>query len=159
MLKAENTTGHTASNYRQRILIVEEEPVLRRLNTEVLIYSGYNVDAADDGVAAWHALQANSYDLMVAGHKTPNFSGVDLLKKVQAADLAVPIIMATETLPDWTFNAPQSLRPTAVLLKPYTFEQLLNMVKDVLYSVASVRPQSPSWPNWQGKPLTNRPPL
>ena len=36
-------------NLRQRILVVDDDPLIRRLNSEVLIYSGYQVDAADDG--------------------------------------------------------------------------------------------------------------
>lgn len=159
MLTAKNMTLQPGAVLRQRILVVEDEPVLRRLNTEVLVYSGYQVDAAEDGRAAWDALQVNAYDLMVTDHKMPNLSGVDLLKKARAAHLALPVIMATGSLPDWSFTAYPSLRPTAVLLKPYTFEELLNTVKDVLYAVASNHPETAPPPNWQGQPLPNRLPL
>src|ERR1039457_4461243 len=52
-------------NPRQRILVVEDDPDIRRLNTEVLSYFGYQVDAAEDGEAAWDALRQNNYDLIV----------------------------------------------------------------------------------------------
>jgi len=43
-------------NLPQRILVVDGDPLIRQVNSEVLFYSGYQVDAADDGAAAWDAL-------------------------------------------------------------------------------------------------------
>jgi len=51
--------------------VVEDEPNIRQLNTGVLIKSGYDVDAAEDGAAAWEALNADSYDLMITTTKCP----------------------------------------------------------------------------------------
>ena len=39
-------------NTRQRILVVDDDFVIRRVNTGVLTYSGYQVDAAEDGADA-----------------------------------------------------------------------------------------------------------
>jgi DNA-binding response OmpR family regulator len=70
---------------RCRILLVEDDSGLLRLNAEVLKRSGYDVDAVEDGAAAWDTLQLNRYDLMVTDNKMPRVSGVELLKKLQAA--------------------------------------------------------------------------
>ena len=56
---------------RQRILVVEDELLVRRLNTRMLIYSGYDVDSAEDGAMAWAALQLTKYDLMVTDNEMP----------------------------------------------------------------------------------------
>ena len=48
-------------NSRQRILVVEDEQDLRQLTAEVLIDEGYQVDVAEDGAAAWSALQLSKY--------------------------------------------------------------------------------------------------
>ena len=45
------------------------------MNTEVLIYSGYRVDAAEDGAAAWDALQLNKYDLVVTDNQIAKADG------------------------------------------------------------------------------------
>jgi PleD family two-component response regulator len=58
-------------NPRQRILVVEDDAVIRRVNVEVLTYSGYHVDAAEDGAAAWDTLQLSNYDLMVTDNDMP----------------------------------------------------------------------------------------
>src|SRR5664279_4806418 len=62
---------------RRRILVVDDEPLLRRLNTEVLVDAGYRVDTAEDGAVAWDTLQLNSYDLLITDNEMPNVSGVD----------------------------------------------------------------------------------
>ena len=139
-------------NPRQRILVVEEDAETRRLNTEVLICSGYHVDTAEDGVIAWNALQANRYDLMVTDNNIPKVSGIQLLKKLHATRLALPVIMATGTMPVWEFATRPWLQPATVLLKPYTFDELLGMVKKVLHATAIVRGEIAPPPNWQSQP-------
>jgi DNA-binding response OmpR family regulator len=114
------------------ILVVEDEPNIRALNTGVLINSGYDVDAAEDGAAAWEALGTDSYDLMITDNKMPRLTGVELLKKLYANRMALPVIMATGELPTEEFTRYPWLQPAAMLLKPYTIEELLGTVKKVL---------------------------
>jgi CheY-like chemotaxis protein len=139
-------------NPRQRILVVEDDPLIRRVNSEVLIYSGYHVDAAEDGAAAWDALQLNNYDLLITDHDMPKVTGVDLLKKVHATRLALPAIMATGTLPTWEFTLCPWLYPAAILLKPYTFDELLGTVKEVLHATVSARAEGAPPTNWASPP-------
>lgn len=114
------------------ILVVDDDISLRELNTKVLVRSGYDVDAAEDGAAAWEALDANSYDLVITDNNMPKVSGVELLKKMRAARMDLPVIMATGTLPKEQFTLYPWLQPAATLIKPYTFEELLRTVKKVL---------------------------
>ena len=115
-----------------RILVVDDDTGIRQLNTGALIRSGYHVDAAADGAAAWEALSADSYDLMITDHNMPKVSGVELLKKLRAARMVVPVIMATGTLPKEESTRYPWLQPAATLLKPYTVEEMLRTVKKVL---------------------------
>jgi Response regulator receiver domain len=55
----------------KRILVVEDDISIRRLSTEMLIRSGYQVDAAADGAAGWKALQGKSYDLVITDNFMP----------------------------------------------------------------------------------------
>jgi DNA-binding response OmpR family regulator len=136
---------------RQRILVVDDDPLIRQLNSEVLIYSGYQVDAADDGAAAWDALLVNDYDLLVTDNDMPKVTGVALLKKVHATRMALPVIMAAGTLPAWEFAKCPWLQPAAVVLKPYTFDELLAKVKEVLQATATARAEITPPPNWYGR--------
>jgi DNA-binding response OmpR family regulator len=117
-----------------RILVVDDDDSLRQLNTEALQLSGYQVDAAEDGAAAWETLQFNNYDLLITDQRMPRVCGIELLKKVRAARMAVPVIMATGTSPQAEFARHPGLQPSAVLLKPYTIPELLQVVRAVLYA-------------------------
>jgi len=125
------------TNPPEHILVVEDDIFLRRLNTQVLERSGYEVDAAADGAAAWKELNTDSYDLMITDNSMPKVSGVELLKKMRAARMVLPIIMATGALPTKEFARYPWLQPTATLLKPYTGEEMLSVVKKVLREAES----------------------
>lgn len=117
-----------------RILVVEDDRDLRRLNTEVLTRAGYLVDGAEDGDAGWTALETDSYDLLITDNNMPKLTGLDLLKKLRSARIVLPVIMATGTLPAHEFAQSPWLIPDATLIKPYTVPELLAAVQAVLSS-------------------------
>jgi two-component system OmpR family response regulator len=136
---------------RHRVLVVEDDADLRQLNTEALTQCGYHVDAAQDGAVAWDTLQASGYDLMVTDNEMPKVTGVDLLKKLHAAHLALPVIMATGTLPMDEFARCPWLQPAAMLIKPYTLDELVVTVRQVLGVAGGSRgPTAPPAP-WQNQ--------
>jgi DNA-binding response OmpR family regulator len=140
-----------AKPQRHRILVVEDDGDIRQLNTEALTQCGYHVDAAQDGAAAWDALQLNGYDLMVTDNDMPKVTGVDLLKKLHAARLAVPVIMATGTLPREEFIRHPWLQPAAMLIKPYTIDELVGTVHEVLRVTDGSSGQIVPPPSWQNQ--------
>ena len=146
-----SVVGQCEANSRPRILVVEDDPDIRRLNTEVLADSGYAVDAAEDGAVAWAALQASNYDLVVTDGNMPRVTGVQLIKKLQAAQMAVPVIMVTGDVPDREFSSQPWNQPAAVLLKPYSFNELLEIVKEVLSASAVASGTIASPTNWPGE--------
>jgi len=149
---AANSVSQRQRNPRPRILVVEDDPMIRKLNAEALIDSGYHVDVAEDGAAAWAALQLNSYDLMITDNGMPNVTGVELLKKLHAARMALPVIMATGSLPQAEFTRSPWLHPAAILIKPYTLAELLGTVKEVLHAAASACENISLPPDWHSQP-------
>lgn len=156
--QADRTAGAQAPrgiNPPHRILVVEDDGDIRRLNTDILIYSGYHVDAAEDGAAAWDTLQLNSYDLLITDNEMPKVSGVELLKKLHAVRMAMPVIMATGKLPEAEFTSHPWLQPTATLLKPFTCDELLGTVEKVLRVTDSAREQFERLPIRRSQPSAN----
>jgi DNA-binding NtrC family response regulator len=121
---------------RPRILVVEDERALLKRTAEELTDAGYRVDVAEDGAAAWSALKLSRYDLLITDQFMPKVSGVELLKKIQAARMTLPVIMATGFLPTWEFALHTWLQPVKMLRKPYAFEKLLGLVKNALPQTA-----------------------
>jgi DNA-binding response OmpR family regulator len=130
-------------NFCKRILVVEDEHDLRQLTAEVLIDAGYHVDVAENGATAWSALQFSKYDLLITDQFMPKLSGVELLRKIYTANMTLPIIMATGFLPTWEFALHPCLQPVKMLLKPYSFQKLLGMVKNVLHTTGSAGVEIP----------------
>ena len=139
-------------NHSRRILVVEDDEDIRRLNAEVLSGSGYKVDAAADGAIAWDTLKINSYDLLVTDHQMPKATGLELLKKLRAARMALPVILVSGTIPTHELSRHPWLQIDATLLKPYTPDELLATVRKVLYATDGIAPQAASLPNWQDRP-------
>jgi CheY-like chemotaxis protein len=134
------------SNPPRRILVVEDNADNRRRNTEVLAQFGYHVDTATDGAAAWDALQAENYHLVVTDNNMPKVTGVELIKKLHAARMALPVIMATSAMPNEDFTRCPWLLPAAVLLKPYSLHELVGTVQAVLRASDYAGGQSaPGW--------------
>lgn len=118
----------------QRILVAEDDADLRRLYSEVLTRDGYRVDTAENGEAAWEALQAvnsaaEGYDLLITDNNMPNLTGIELIQKLRTARMTLPVIMASGTSPlnsDW-------LNLAAILEKPVSLDDLANKVGEVLH--------------------------
>jgi DNA-binding response OmpR family regulator len=116
----------------RRTLVVDDDPLIRQLYSETLAHSGYQVDGAEDGAVAWDALQVTGYDLLITDCMMPKVSGVDLLNKINAARMTLPVIMATATFPEEVFIRYPELQPEITLLKPHSMTELLGAVEEVL---------------------------
>ena len=115
-----------------RILVVDEDSDLRQLYTEALARPGYHVEAAEDGAVALKSFRVYSYNLLITEHSLPTLTGVELVKTLRAARMALPVIMAAARLPLYELDRNPSLQPVAVLPKPFYLSQLLETVKAVL---------------------------
>ena len=117
-------------NPAARILVVDDDADVRRVNTEILVDAGYVVKAAQDGAAAWDDLQQNSYDLLVTDNSMPKMSGMELIGRLQKVRRVLPTIMVTGMPPEEAWSRRTHL--AAVLIKPYTAAELLAEVRKVL---------------------------
>jgi DNA-binding response OmpR family regulator len=135
-----------------RVLVVEDDEDIRRLNVEVLVGSGYEVDAAADGAAAWEALQLKHYHLLVTDYNMPKVTGVGLIKKLRAARMSLPVILVSVTIPAKELSPHPWLQINATLLKPYTPDELLATVRKVLRAPNGIAGPTAPLPAWQDQP-------
>jgi DNA-binding response OmpR family regulator len=66
-----------------KVLIVEDEPVIRQSLCELVSHWGYVADEAEDGELAWELLQAHSYDLVLLDLNLPKVDGMTLCRKLR----------------------------------------------------------------------------
>ena len=116
----------------RRILVVEDDPLIRDLNTRMLMDVGYQVDAVEDGSVAWDTLQVKTFDLLITDNSMPNVTGLELIEKMRVAGIALPVIMATAVLPQEAVTRSPWLRPVATVIKPFTRAEFLVAVTNVM---------------------------
>ena len=78
-----------------RILIVDDEPLIRKSLYETLRFEGYEAEMAADGEEALQKIERLPIDIMIADIKMPKFSGIDLLKQVKEKHPEIPVILIT----------------------------------------------------------------
>jgi CheY-like chemotaxis protein len=120
------------SKSAHRILVVDDDVCVRQLTTELLTRAGFVVDGATDGAAGWEALQAKRYDLVITDNFMPKVTGIEMVKKIHAESMNLPVIMATAIFPQEEFQLHPWLESIPTLLKPFRATELLSTVRKVL---------------------------
>lgn len=115
-----------------RILVIDDNNYMRKFCVDVLTDSGFEVNAVADGAAGWEELQFNNYDLIITDNIMPKMTGIEMLEKMRFARMSVPVIMVTGYLPTQVFAHKPWLKPDAMLERPFSSNDLLQTVKDVL---------------------------
>jgi DNA-binding response OmpR family regulator len=131
-----------------RILVVDEDSDLCLLYAFVLTGPGFRVDLAQDGVAGWKALQAVRYSLLITEHELPSLTGIELVKTLRAARMALPVVMVAGRLPVRALGHDPSLQLAATLQKPFAVDALIETVKKILGSTGSPPELTQPLPNW-----------
>lgn len=69
---------------RKKILIAEDEPVLRMLIADTLEDEGYEIEEASDGVEALDKMKADVFDLIILDYMMPRMTGAEVIEAVKA---------------------------------------------------------------------------
>ena len=140
--EADAAARRSPANYRCRILVVDQNSDLRVLYADALAGPGCRVDVAEDGAAAWAALQAHRYHLLLTENELPNLTGEELIKKLRSARMDLPVVIVAGNLPAEEPARNPSLPCAATLLKPFALDALRDTVKNILRPNVPVR----QWP-------------
>ncbi len=124
-----------------RLLIVEDEPLLRITMADALRKEGWVVDVAEDGVKGAALFEQHVHDLVLSDLVMPRLGGMDLLKRIKALqpDTTVVIITAHGTVD----RAVEAMREGAAdfIAKPFSMAQLVVRLSNVC-SVRILREQN-----------------
>ena len=76
-----------------KILIIDDERSIRNSLREILTEEGYVVDVAEDGVSGVKAALGGHYDVIFSDIKMPQMDGVEVLGKLVAEGVDIPVVM------------------------------------------------------------------
>ncbi len=113
----------------KRILLVEDEAWLAQMLARVLREEGYAVETAGDGQSGFARAVDGGFDLLLLDWMLPDRSGVQIVRGLRAADIAVPILMLTAR--DQVEDRVEGLDAGAddYLPKPFALAELLARVR------------------------------
>src|SRR5579863_4361099 len=80
---------------RKQVLIVDDEPNLRKILSAQLSRDGYEVMTAEDGEQGLAMLKDHHIDLVITDLKMPKVDGMMLLRKALEDDPALPVVLIT----------------------------------------------------------------
>ena len=116
-----------------RILVVDDEKVIREILTEFLTMEGYQVGAAEDGQKALDELALRSYDLIISDLKMPRMSGLQLLERLAADGTNVLTVIMTGFGTVETAIEAMKRGAYDYILKPFKVEEVIHVVQRALY--------------------------
>lgn len=124
----------------QRILAIDDDPSVTSLLKRGLAYEGYAVDTAASGEAGLALARQHPPDLVILDIMMPGIDGLEVLRRLRAADPQMPVILLTAK--DAPADQVHGLEAGAddYVVKPFTFEVLLARVRAQLRRRQADRP-------------------
>ena len=116
----------------QRVLVIDDDPAITSLLKRGLSYEGFTVEVASTGEAGLAMARERPPDLVVLDIMMPGMNGLEVLRRLRAADNRLPVLMLTAK--DAPADQVQGLEAGAddYVVKPFTFEVLLARVRALL---------------------------
>jgi two-component system KDP operon response regulator KdpE len=120
-----------------RVLVVDDDPQIRRVMRTTLDAKGYEVDEAASGEQALELARAEKYDLVVLDINLPGKSGIETCREIRAVSIT-PIIMLT--VRDSGEDKIEALDAGAFdyVTKPFAMGELLARIRAVLRRTPSI---------------------
>jgi len=117
---------------RPAVLVVEDDPAIRRGLVDSLSFSGYDVRETGDGAEGLRLALGGALDLVLLDIALPGLSGFDLLSELRRSRPSLPVIMVTARGAEE--DRVRGLRTGAddYVVKPFSSSELLARVEAVL---------------------------
>ena len=119
----------------KKILLIEDDLLIRELYKRQLSRAGFEVDACEDGLIGLEAAQKKTYDLILLDIMMPKMNGLDVLKKLKADDKTkgMPVVFLTNLGQDSILQEGAKIGTVGFLIKAsYTPDELIVEVRKIL---------------------------
>jgi PAS domain S-box-containing protein len=121
---------------RERILVVDDEPVLAMITKQMLEHLGYEVDYRTNGIEALEAFRHQSkekpFDLVITDMTMPYLTGTDLAKELFKLQPDLPILLCTGFSEKVDAEKAGRLGIQGFLMKPVVVRELAEMARKAL---------------------------
>ncbi len=117
---------------KQKILIVEDEHRIGKLEAEILKSAGFEVSLHDNGLDGYVDFQQNQYDLVISDIMLPGMDGKKFCDLVRKSNQQIPILVVSAVDEDYNIQRTKEIGADGYLIKPFTNKKLVGQVKQLL---------------------------
>ncbi|MFC7397998.1 response regulator transcription factor [Chelatococcus sp. GCM10030263] len=115
-----------------RILVVDDEPPIRRLLRAGLGTQGYEMHEAEDGRTAGQAIETLRPDLVILDLGLPDISGLELLGRWRSGGMVVPIVILSSRTDEAGIVQALDLGADDYVTKPFGMNELIARIRAAL---------------------------
>ncbi len=115
-----------------KILIVDDEPLIRDALAFKLTKDGYQVDTAEDGEKAIEMVEGSTYDIIISDVMMPFVSGFELLKILKERGTEAPVLLLTSLNSENAVLKAFDLGADDFMTKPFSPNELSVRIKKLM---------------------------
>ena len=112
-----------------QILIVEDNPNMSCLLSDVLDFFDYKTVGAQDGEEALKILGEESFDMVITDLRMPKMGGIDLLRTIKEKFPHLPVVVITGYDNDSYRSDASAAHADGFLCKPFRVDQIKELLK------------------------------
>ena len=127
-----STTSTSGTATAARLLVVEDEATIRDGLIALFESQGFAVDAVGDGLSALERTAVSEYDLVLLDLMIPGLPGLDVLTRLRARGLAVPVLVLTAKGSEQDVVAGIERGADDYVVKPFGIHELVARAKGLL---------------------------
>lgn len=118
-----------------RILIVDDEEIVRQVLMEFLTVMGYRSDFVTNGIAGIEAIANGEYHVAFADVRMPGLDGIGFLRRLQQIQPEIPVIIITGHGCEETRQEAMAAGAFAFLRKPFHFSEIQALMQRVVAEI------------------------
>src|SRR5262245_12441347 len=119
----------SSSDLSAHVLLVDDDPLIRRATARLLRHVGHTVEEHGDGEAALSALSRGGFDLVLTDVAMPQVDGLTLLRRIRQFDAELPVILMTGKPELSSAVTAVELGAQRYLTKPFDYDTLRSTVE------------------------------
>ncbi len=123
----------------RRVLVVDDDPTIRKLVSVVLEKANFRVDTAADGREALEKLHRERYDVVVMDLMMPGMTGLDVMARLPIRDTQPKFVVIMSAAPDDVIESAIGGNVFAALRKPFRIEEIVETVHACIAAPAPAR--------------------
>ena len=126
------------------LLVVDDDPEVRNLETQILRLQGYAVLEAESAAEALRlAGETATIHLLITDLVMPEVDGLELTRQFRSLHPNTPVLMVSGSLPLLRARSEPDLDRIDFLAKPFAFDELLHKVRTLLDTDAPLPARTP----------------